>query len=216
MADALAKLRRRNGDAQAPAITRSCEGCDACCTAPGIKELSKPPATPCRYLDGSAGKSCTVYGERQQPRVCRRFYCLWRTFDHILPDWMAPKDCGFVLTVNDAFTFPTVVTVHPMPDRPEAWETPWHQTVFAELAVRWNCIVAVGQSPTHTTHLFAPNGSKFALADLSPEAQKVIVPGDGTVGVPSYTFGPDRRPLAYRIWEMAFSWGIGPPMEPDK
>lgn len=207
MADALARLRANRAkrvEAQLPTF-RTCGTCDLCCTAPGIKELAKPPGVRCAHLEGEPGASCAIYASR--PRPCYSFHCLWRMADHILPDYLHPARCGFLLAFNTGLdVFPGVVTVHVDPARPEAWRTPWAQTVFATLAEQWNCIVAVGQVPV-TTHLFAPDGSRFVVAD-HPDLMSVE---RGTVGVPGYTFGPDRRPLTERMRETMFKWDLPPP-----
>jgi hypothetical protein len=183
--------------------SRSCEGCDLCCIAPGIKELAKPPGTPCEKLCGEPGRSCSIYPDR--PRVCREFFCIWRLSEAILPEWLRPADCGFFLSPNDFTKWPGVVTVHVDPARPTAWLNPWAQTVFSTLAERWNCLVAIGQSPG-ATHIFAPNGARLTVAD-HPE----LVDETGFVGAPDWMFGPDQRPLIEQMRETAFSWGIAPP-----
>jgi hypothetical protein len=183
--------------------TRSCDGCDLCCTAPGIKALDKPPGVPCANLCGEPGRSCSIYPDR--PRDCREFWCLWRMSDAILPDWLRPADCGFMLATNNMKAWPGVITVHVDPARPQAWLNPWAQTVFTTLAERWNCLVAIGQNPI-TTHVFTPNGARFSIAE-NPK----LMGDDGTIGAPDFTFGPDRRPLAEQMRETVFSWGIAPP-----
>jgi uncharacterized cysteine cluster protein YcgN (CxxCxxCC family) len=205
MADALARIRARRSARIVSALptTRSCEGCDLCCTAPGIRELGKPPAVPCGKLCGEPGRSCSIYASR--PSVCRDFYCLWRITDKILPDWMRPADCGFVLAANNLDAWPAVVTVHPDPQRPDAWRTLWHQTVFSHIAERWNCLVAIGQSPT-TTHIFTPNGMRLTVGE-----HPTLIRDDGFVGAPDFCFGPDQRPLREQMRETVFSWGIAPP-----
>jgi uncharacterized cysteine cluster protein YcgN (CxxCxxCC family) len=205
MADALARIRARRAAriTNAPTATRSCDGCDLCCTAPGIAEFDKPPGVPCDKLRGEPGRSCSIYADR--PHVCRAFYCLWRATDTILPEWMRPAECGFLLSPNNLDQWPAVVTVHPDPQRPDAWHTPWHQTVFSHIAERWNCLVTIGQSPT-TRYIFTPNGERFTVAD-----NPVLIGDDGFVGAPEWCFGPDRRPLREQIRETVFSWGIGPP-----
>ena len=209
MADALAKMRANRAQRIRARVTpfRSCDGCDLCCTALGINEMHKPPGEPCVHLSGASGRSCSIYASR--PKVCIDFHCLWRTTDQVLPEWLRPADCGFVLAFNNVRQWPSVVTVHPDPARPYAWRNPWAMTVFMTLAEAWNCLVAIGQAPG-TTDIFAPAGH-VRLADYSPAQQADIVRPDGTVGVPMYMFRPDRRPLIERVGEVVFDWTLKPP-----
>jgi uncharacterized protein len=210
MADALTRMRAKRAARRVSQVTpyRSCAGCDLCCTAPGIAELHKPPGERCAHLAGPAGRSCSIYASR--PTVCIDFHCLWRTTDQILPDWLRPADCGFLLAFNNPSVWPSVVTVHVDPERPKAWENPWAQTVFATLAEQWNCLVAIGQAPG-TSHIFCPNGTKITVANYAPAEQALIVKPDGFIGAPAWAFGPDRRPVVERIREVGFSWGLPPP-----
>jgi uncharacterized cysteine cluster protein YcgN (CxxCxxCC family) len=204
MVDALARIRARRSArmlASMPA-TRSCDSCELCCVAPGITEFDKPPGVACDKLCGDAGRSCSIYASR--PPVCRDFYCLWRITETILPDWMRPAECGFMLAANDLDRWPAVVTVHPDPKRPDAWRTLWHQTVFSHIAERWNCLVAIGQSPT-TSYIFTPNKMRLTVADHAS-----LIRGDGFIGAPEWCFGSDRRPLREQMRETVFSWGISP------
>lgn len=205
MADPLARMKARRAERAAAMLApgRSCEGCDVCCSAPGIADFDKPPGVPCKHLrEVEPGRSCSIYASR--PRTCREFHCLWRITETVLPDWMRPADCGFMISFNRVDVFPGVVTVHPDPARPKAWETLWHQSVFSHIAERWNCVVAIGQVPI-TTHLFLPNGTRVSIAE-HPELM-----GETTVGAPEFVFGPDRRPLREQMRETVFEWGIKPP-----
>jgi hypothetical protein len=207
MADALAAIRARRAERLRSRLTpaRSCDGCDLCCTAPGIKEMDKPPGEPCKNLCGEPGRSCSIYSKR--PPVCVEFHCLWRLTEAILPSWLRPADCGFMLSFNRHDQWPGVITAHVDPARPDAWRNQWAMTVFAEIAGAWNCLVAVGQSPGCVA-IFCPNGTKIELGDYTPEERAVLVGADGWVGAPDYVFGPDRRPLSERIPEAEFSWGL--------
>jgi hypothetical protein len=176
--------------------------------APSIAELGKPNGERCQHLCGEAGASCSIYNRR--PPVCVDFFCLWRASDRVLPDWLRPADCGFMLAFNNPTTWPSVVTVHPDPARPEAWRNPWAMTVFATLAEQWNCLVAVGGSPD-TTDLFCPNGRRIILDELAPNARAMLARDDGWVGAPSEFFGPDRRPLVERLGEVDFKWDLPAP-----
>ena len=210
MADALATMRARRAARRTAAVTptRSCAGCDLCCTAPGITELGKPPGEPCANLCGTPGQSCAIYARR--PTVCIDFHCLWRITENVLPEWLRPAECGFLLAFNRLVEWPAVVTVHVDPARPDAWKNPWAQTVFVTLAETWNCLVAIGQSPI-TSHIFCPNGQRIDLADCTPEQQAVLVQPDSFIGAPDYTFGPDRRPLNEAIRGSIFDWQLPPP-----
>jgi hypothetical protein len=123
--------------------------------------------------------------------------------DHILPPWLQPAACGFMLAFNDAFKWPGVITVHVDPARPDAADNPWATTVFATLAEQWNCLVAVGQVPV-TRVIYCPNGERLTVAD-NPVLMKT---DKGTVGAPGYVFGPDRRPIADRLREVEFQWSL--------
>jgi hypothetical protein len=208
VADALARLRANRAARVAADLptTRTCGACDVCCTAPGIKEMNKPPGVPCAHLAGPPGASCGIYASR--PKPCFIFHCLWRMSDMILPDYLHPARCGFMLAFNNPMEWPSVVTVHVDPARPDAWKTPWAQTVFATLAEQWNCLVAIGQVPL-TSYLFCPNGTRLSVLD-NPTLMKT---DRGTVGAPSYVFGPDRRPLAERVFSVHFTWALPPPPE---
>lgn len=210
MADALAAIRAKRAERRRSilAFSRSCEGCDVCCTAPGISELNKPIGAPCPHLCGEAGRSCSIYSDR--PPVCSEFYCLWRTTENVLPSWLRPADCGFMLSFNRLDQWPGVVTVHPDPARPEAWRNQWAMTVFAALAESWNCLVAVGQSPT-TVAIFCPNGSMIDVMAYPPEERALIVGEDGWVGAPDFVFGPNRKPLGKQMLESVFEWTLPPP-----
>ena len=208
MADALARMRAKRDARIAATITsrRSCEGCDLCCSAPGIKELAKPPGERCKHLrEVEPGRSCSIYPSR--PPVCVKFHCLWRITEQVLPVWLRPADCGFLIAFNRTDEWPGVVTVHPDPDRPNAWDNAWARTVFGTLAEQWNCLVAIRQNPD-TTHIFCPNGKVIDLTACSPEDRAKLVRDDGTIGAPSYTFGPDRRPLIERLAGSWFDWSL--------
>ncbi len=56
------------------ASVRKCGTCTACCTTLGIRELEKPPGTPCSKL--SSVKGCSIYEDR--PNSCSAWSCLWR------------------------------------------------------------------------------------------------------------------------------------------
>jgi hypothetical protein len=135
---------------------------------------------------------------------------MWRMSDHILPSWLHPARCGFLLAFNNPFVWPSVVTVHVDPARPDCWDNPWAKTVFGTLAEQWNCLVAVGQVPG-TSHVFCPDGCCITMADYP----KLMHSDKGTIGAPSFVFGPDRRPIVERMAETAFVWALPPqPNEP--
>jgi hypothetical protein len=138
--------------------------------------------------------------------VCIDFHCLWRMADHVLPLWLRPADCGFMLAFNNPAVWPSIITVHADPGLPDTTDSPWARTVFATLAEQWNCLVAVGQVPL-TSWVYCPNGERLSVAD-NPVLMKA---GQGTVGAPGYVFGPDRRPLIERLREVDFRWALPPP-----
>jgi hypothetical protein len=210
MHDALASMRARRALRVSQNVTtaRSCDGCDLCCSAPGIKELHKEPGDRCLHLSGDAGRSCSIY--RSRPKVCIDFHCLWRITERVLPGWLRPADCGFLLAFNRVDQWPSVVTVHVDAQRPDAWRNPWAMTVFGALAEQWNCLVAIHQAPL-TSHIFCPNGSMMTIADYDEKGRATLVREDGFIGAPEYVFGPDRRPLIERLQETSISWGLPPP-----
>jgi uncharacterized cysteine cluster protein YcgN (CxxCxxCC family) len=191
MADNLAKLRDRKLRKvldRLPA-TRSCDGCDLCCTAVGVRELDKPPAVACKHLCGEAGASCGIYDRR--PRSCREFYCLWRVLSEGVPAEFRPADCGFVLSVNDVHAHPVVITAHPDPARPNAWDTLPARRLFHDMADRGNCLVVVGQGALAHT-IFGPQGYVFTK-DAAPE---LFINGGEQVGAPDFIFRKSDKPVA--------------------
>lgn len=189
----------------AHASTRNCGPCDMCCTALAVRELDKPPWTPCVHLAGD-GSGCRVWGEH--PTSCRTFACLWRGSDTLLPPELFPVDCGFLLALDPAPAWPTVVKVCVDAERPDAWDTPQTRTLFARLAAAWNCPVAVIGEAAGATHVFAPMGGVYSRAER-PE----LFPDDGAgLALPLDAWGPDRRSPAERIAETPFDWrGASPP-----
>jgi hypothetical protein len=50
-----------------------CDGCTACCTAVGVREIDKLQGERCRYeVEGG----CGIYAQR--PASCADFYCCWK------------------------------------------------------------------------------------------------------------------------------------------
>lgn len=69
---------------------RACGGCRVCCKVdrmPGIKEGWED----CNHF---CDAGCDLYPE--QPAVCKRFECCWKTFG--LPDRFRPDRCGLVVS----------------------------------------------------------------------------------------------------------------------
>jgi hypothetical protein len=192
MADALAKLRDRKIQRLLERLPqdRSCEGCDLCCTAVGVRELGKPPSVACEHLCGAPGASCGIYETR--PRSCREFYCMWRAMVGF-PEDFRPADCGFVVSINDPNVHPMVVTVHPDPARPDAWDTIRARRFFLLLAQDWNCLVAIGQGELAHT-IFAPQGYVFTK-DSAPE---LFIDGGNKIGAPDFLFAPSDKPTRNR------------------
>ena len=179
------------------ASTRTCDGCTLCCTVMEVRELEKPPFAPCTHR---AAGGCGVWGEH--PGSCKAFACLWRGSDILLPPDLFPADCGFMLALDPAETWPTVVKVCSEPTRPDAWDTPRNRRLFSRLAAAWNCPVAVIGEGVRASHVFAPTGAVHSRAER-PE----IFPHDGAgLALAPGDWGPDRRPPAQRIAEAAFSW----------
>jgi hypothetical protein len=162
---------------------RTCDGCDLCCTAVGVRELKKPPGVRCPKLraDLDAGHNCGVYPDH--PSVCQEFACLWRMSDYTLPEGLHPPKVGFVLSMGPITNYPFVVTVHPDPARPTAWDTFYFRSVFARIARGLNCLLAVGQGRT-ATHIFTPVGKVYDKASR-PD---LFVNGGEQVGAPPGDF----------------------------
>lgn len=187
--DPLAKLRDRklNKAMDALPTSRTCAGCDLCCTAVGVEPLAKPPGVRCPHLAGEPGESCTLYP--RHPHVCRQFLCAWRASDNAIPERFRPADCGFVVAINSPNAFPATVCVHPDPERPDAWRDGAAHFLFLDLAHRWNCIVAVGQAHL-CQRIYLPYG-KFTDRTDSP----IMFQEDGArIAVPDFLFRPDHRP----------------------
>jgi hypothetical protein len=61
-------------------VTRDCGNCVSCCIWTEIKEINKPPLTPCHNLkegavEGKICQSCSVYKDR--PGACKDYFCAW-------------------------------------------------------------------------------------------------------------------------------------------
>ena len=204
MADPLAKLRRKSPwkqELDALPTTRSCAGCDMCCTVLEIAALPKPAWTRCTHLlDGNRG--CGIWGEH--PPACKTYVCLWRMSDDVLPPEMFPADAGFLVTIDNVKTWPTTVNVCVDPATPGAWDTPRNREVFARLAHTWNCSVAIVGEGSKAHHVFAPNGGSYSRA-VRPD----IFPHDGlALSLPESDFGPDRRTPLERITDHPFRWDL--------
>lgn len=52
---------------------RFCGGCTACCTAMGVRELTKPAGAVCPHCESGVG--CSLYPKR--PNSCASFRCQW-------------------------------------------------------------------------------------------------------------------------------------------
>jgi len=176
--------------------TRTCDGCDLCCTVSGVAALEKPPGIRCRHLTVLAepGRNCMIYERR--PADCKSFLCIWRSSDTALSEAFRPADCGFALWVNDPFQWPMVITVGVDPARPDAWDQPHYRARFAEIAWELNCMVAIGQGAL-ASHVFAPSGTVYAKGDYP-----MFFLANGHVGVPDFDFRPGVRPSIREIASM--------------
>jgi hypothetical protein len=178
--------------------TRGCEGCEMCCTVMAVRELDKPAWSPCVHL--AKGGGCGIWGAH--PASCKTFTCLWRGSDVLLPPDLFPADCGFLLALDPAEAWPTVVKVCAEAARPDAWDSPRNRALFSALASAWNCPVAILGEGVRASHMFAPMGGVYSRAE-HPD----LFPGDGlTLALPLEDYGPDHRPPAQRIAEAAFRW----------
>jgi hypothetical protein len=174
--------------------TRTCQGCDLCCTAVGVEAINKPAGVPCPHLSGLPGWSCSIY--RTRPVNCASFVCLWRGSNTALPQEAFPAKAGFVVAIP-TIQIPMLITIHPDPRRPDAWRA-WTST-FSQLAADANAIVVVGQAHLAST-IFAPSGKVFTKADR-PDLFK---DGGKTIGVPQDEFGPELSlpETVRRIWRL--------------
>ena len=180
--------------------TRSCEGCDLCCTATSVEPLHKPPGVRCRHLTAlqRPGHNCMIYDRR--PGVCASFQCLWRVSDSTLSGDFFPADCGFCLWLNDPFVWPMVITVGVDPARPDAWDRPQYRAKFSELAYDLNCLVAIGEGMLAEA-VFAPSGKVF-LKQTRAEFFR-----GGKVGVWSKEFRPGVRLTVAEIAQKILGYG---------
>jgi hypothetical protein len=202
MAYSLAKLRRKatwERELDALPTTRTCEGCDMCCTVLEIHALAKAPWTRCSHLMADS-KGCGIWGDH--PPACKTYVCLWRMSDTVLPADMFPGGCGFLLTIDDVKSWPTTVNVCVDPKTPDAWNTPRNRALFAKLAATWNCSVAIVGEGSKARHVFTPSGRSYSRA-----ARPDLFPHDGlALSLQESDFGPDRRPPIQRITENPFRW----------
>jgi hypothetical protein len=54
-------------------LTRSCDGCDVCCTVAGVPDMAKAPYEKCKYQCNG----CGIFGQEDRPQVCNSFECSW-------------------------------------------------------------------------------------------------------------------------------------------
>jgi hypothetical protein len=194
MADPLREIRLRKLAKQQARLptTRTCDGCDVCCRAVGVAVLDKPAGVACRHLCGSPGRSCGIYPNH--PKDCAEFYCLWRATDDVLSAAEHPNRVGYVMSFNDVWIFPLVITVHPDPQRPVAWQAPEALERFAWLADQWNCAVAIGQGALCQLVFFP---KRMCMEKAGNE--QMFVNGGERIALPLELFYPDQRPPAEQI-----------------
>jgi hypothetical protein len=165
---------------------RSCAGCDLCCTFVAVESLDKAAGVRCPHLRGEPGASCSIYDRR--PDECRRYMCLWRMFDDLLPDWIAPAAAGFVISAQGSFEKGRLVfTVHADTTRPDAWMAARNVKVFKKLARQFNSFVVAGQAGL-PRHVFAPSGKEFTR-EQHPE----MFDNAGKVRFPNSELLPETR-----------------------
>jgi hypothetical protein len=165
-------MRHRRG-------TRTCDGCDLCCTAMGVEEIGKDMGARCPHLTGRPGESCGIYASR--PSTCRAFACIWVLDDKLLPDDMQPARCGFVLasiTQRDPREGADMFTVYEDPARPGAWKRPHYLHQLRRLAAGANRMVVIGAGDDAVA-VIGPRGGLYHRKD-HPE----LFPGGLTVGCP--------------------------------
>jgi hypothetical protein len=178
--------------------TRTCDGCDLCCTAVGVAEIGKPAGVRCPHLTSAEpGHNCGLYPEH--PTSCQQFVCWWRGSDSALPDELWPARCGFVVAFNGLASWPLMLTVHPDPARPTAWNTLANRTRFKAWAAALNSMIVVGQA-NRATHVFTPRGKVFKKA-LYPE---MFIDGGVQIGVPDTEFLGMRAPSLHDVAMVIF------------
>jgi hypothetical protein len=85
---------------------RKCGRCTICCIVPSVKELAKPPRTPCKFLGEN---QCSIYDTR--PPTCQGFYCAWRLGYFTEGDRPDKIDALFSFSVGTKFSDKPVLTV---------------------------------------------------------------------------------------------------------
>jgi hypothetical protein len=175
---------------------RTCDGCDLCCTAVGVGELSKAPGERCQHLCGEPGRSCGLYPDH--PVSCQEFVCLWRGSETALPPELHPPRCGFVVAFNGLESWPLMFTVHPDPARPMAWNTLANRTLFMDWAAKLNCMVVIGQASCAVA-AFSPARRIYKRKDWPA----LFIDDGRTVGIPEDDFllwRPTMRQIADAVF----------------
>jgi hypothetical protein len=200
------RIGARWGDLHRLPNSRTCAGCDLCCTVAGVHvaALEKAPGVRCTHLTAltPAGRNCMIYARR--PGACAGFQCLWRCSETTFSAEYFPPDCGFAIWINDAMKWPMTITVGCDPQRPTAWDRPRFRARFKALAYELNCIVAIGEGEL-CTHVFAPSGRVYSKA----ERPEFFIEGGRRVGVPSKDFRPGVQPTLAEVAQAIL--GIGRP-----
>ena len=81
----------------------ACNGCTACCTAVGVKELGKPPRCRCQH---ETETGCGIYGHH--PVECQRYACAWALGALGSDDKYRPDRCGVLFTLNNSGDRPSI------------------------------------------------------------------------------------------------------------
>lgn len=114
-----------------PIAIRACNGCTACCTLLGVKDLhpAKPRGIACKHLDGNANKTtdpvgqpgCGIYEKR--PDSCKFFACCWKIELYNMPLELRPDMSGIVVQVETESDCPAIVVYCTQTD---AWRRNFH------------------------------------------------------------------------------------------
>lgn len=165
--------------------TRRCGGCDLCCTACAVLDMTppKPMGERCTHMVQGACGSCGIYENR--PPTCFEFYCTWRLSELIMPrrggsgipDRLFPAKCGFVLHWPNPFD--VIMTLFKDPARPNRWTK--YVRELKRIARDNDIAIAIGGAD-EATHVIAPSGRIFSRADF-PELFRGV-----EVGVPEQEF----------------------------
>lgn len=134
-----------------------CDGCTACCTAVGVREIDKAQGERCRF-EREGG--CGIY--EQRPSSCADFYCGWRFRLAGLGPEDRPDKTGIVFTVpGKKDEIRTALLAFEA--RPGAFESDVGKELLQRLVQHGHAILIVGPNGT-PKRMLAPHDHP-AVAD---------------------------------------------------